>query len=58
MAGPKRSARIEANNFAAGMIDWYGRRWWQKKEWAKERQSPPSSKAQPLSGASHKGKGN
>ena len=29
-----------------------------KKGWAEERQSPSSSKAQPLSKASHKGKGN
>ena len=29
-----------------------------KKGWAEERQSPSSSKAQPLSRASHKGKGN
>ena len=29
-----------------------------KKGWAKERQSPLSSKAQPLSGASHKRKEN
>ena len=29
-----------------------------EKGWAEEKQSPPSSKAQPLSGASHKGKGN
>ena len=36
---------FKANNFAAGMIEWYGRRWEQKKGWAKERQSLPSSKA-------------
>ena len=29
-----------------------------KKGWAEERQSPPSSKVQPLSKASQKGKGN
>ena len=58
MAGPKRHSRIKVNNFAAGMIEWYGRRWWQEKGWAKEKQSPLSNKAQPLSGASHKGRGN
>ena len=58
MASPKRPNRIKVSKFAAGMIEWYGRRWEQKKGWAEERQSPPSSKAQPLSGASHKRKGN
>ena len=29
-----------------------------RKKWAKEKQSPPSSKAQSLSRASHKGNGN
>ena len=49
---------IEANNFAVGMIEWYGKRWQQEKGWAKEKQSPPLSKAQSLGRASHKGKGN
>ena len=57
MASPKRSSRIEANNFAVGMIEWYCRKWYQEKGWAEEKQSPPSSKAQSLSRASHKGKG-
>ena len=49
---------IEANNFAVGMIEWYGKRWQQEKGWAKEKQSPLLSKAQSLGRASHKGKGN
>ena len=57
MASPKRPNRIKANNFAAGIIKWYGRRWQQEKGQA-EKQGPPSSKAQSLGRASHKGNGN
>ena len=58
MAGLKRPNRIKANNFATEMIECYGRRGWQEKGWAEEKQSPSLSKAQSLSRASHKGKGN
>ena len=58
MACVKGPNKIEANNFAAGMIEWYGKRQQQKKWWADEKQSPLSSKAQSLGRASHKGKWN
>ena len=47
MADPKRPNKIETNNFAAGMIEWYGKRWLQEKGWAEEKQSPLLSKPSP-----------
>ena len=55
--GPKRPNRIEANSFAAGITEWYGRRVTEKNG-LKEKAKPIIKQGPALSRASHKRKGN